>query len=46
MNASCYKSAEPTAVALCRETRPPRCLPNALAPNDKGRLHPPSEEFS
>ncbi|MBE9168103.1 PAS domain S-box protein [Pleurocapsales cyanobacterium LEGE 06147] len=34
-NASCSKSAEPTAVALCRETRPPRCLPNALAPNDQ-----------
>ncbi|MFN6515180.1 MAG: hypothetical protein RMY29_011885 [Nostoc sp. CreGUA01] len=38
-HASCYpsgtpranKSAEPTAVASSRETRPTHCLPNALA---------------
>ncbi|WP_448265683.1 PAS domain-containing protein [Nostoc sp. DSM 114159] len=30
------KSAEPTTVASSRETRPRRCLPNALAPLAKG----------
>ena len=34
-HATCYKSAEPTADASSRETRPTHCLPNAVAPQDR-----------